>query len=85
MEIYESVKFFVDYARGKPNTQSGSKKADFDQAFGIEGSGKYAADISAKDDPSPIRQRTSYDDEIHLASYPYSSARTDESRSPIVK
>jgi hypothetical protein len=45
VEILGSLKFFIDYARGKPNTHStriakGSdgRKLDFGEAFGVEGS-----------------------------------------------
>ncbi|KAI6141602.1 DUF300-domain-containing protein [Pisolithus tinctorius] len=49
VEIVGSLKFFVDYIRGKPSTHSGrradaefvnnhNKRMDFGQAFGVEGS-----------------------------------------------
>lgn len=49
VEILGSLKFFVDYVRGKPSTHSGrrvdaefvnnhNKRMDFGQAFGVEGS-----------------------------------------------
>ena len=95
MEIFGSLKFFFDFARGKPSTHSGrrpdaaivnnyNKRMDFGQAFGIDGS-RYPADVaSTSHDPSDLRPRASYDEEIHLAPYPYSDLRGADSASPIV-
>lgn len=93
MEIFGSLKFFVGH--GKPSTHStrrpdaaavnSYKRMDFGQAFGVDGS-KYPADVvSTNRDPSAIRPRTSYDEEIHLAPYPYSDPRNAESGGPIVQ
>lgn len=96
VEIFGSLKFFFDYARGKPSTHTGrrpdaaivnsyNKRMDFGQAFGVDGS-KYPADlVSTSRDPSALRPRASYDEEIHLASYPYSDARRADSVSPIIE
>lgn len=97
MEIFGSLKFFVDYARGKPSTHSGrrpdaaivnnyNKRMDFGQAFGIDGS-KYPADMvsTSYDDPSAVRPLASYDEEIHLSPYPYGDLRNTDSGSPIVQ
>lgn len=92
MEIYGSLKFFF----GHGPTNSGrrpdaaivnnyNKRMDFGQAFGIDGS-KYMADaVSTSRDPSALRPRASYDEEIHLASYPYNDPRSTDSMSPIVE
>ena len=96
MEIFGSLKFFVDYTLGKASTHSGrrpdaaivnnyNKRMDFGQAFGIEGS-KYTADmVSTSLEPSTIRPRASYDEEIRLAPYPYRNLRSADSESPIVQ
>lgn len=96
VEIFGSLKFFVDYARGKPATHSGrradaaivnnyNKRMDFGQAFGVDGS-KYPADmVSTGRDPSAIRPRASYDEEIHLASYPYNDPRSADSANPVAR
>ena len=96
MEIFGSLKFFVDYTRGKPSTHSGrrpdaaivnnyNKRMDFGQAFGVDGS-KYPGDmVSTGGDPSAIRPRASYDEEIHLVPYPYNDLRNADSASPIAQ
>lgn len=96
MEIFGSLKFFVDYARSKPSTHSGrrpdaeivnnyNKRMDFGQAFGVDGS-KYPADmVSTRGNPSSIRPLASCDEEIHLAPYPYSDPRNADSANPVVQ
>jgi len=69
MEIFGSLKFFIDYARGKPNTRGqlriadhehGKVPATFGEAFGIEGY------VSSK--ASPVG-RDSFDESIGLRAY----------------
>jgi len=95
VEIFGSLKFFADYARGKPSTHSGrrpdaeivnnyNKRMDFGQAFGVDGS-KFPVDMVNRGDPSSIRPLASCDEEIHLAPYPYSDPRDADSASPIVQ
>lgn len=93
MEIFGSLKFFFGSARGKPSTHSSRridaanvnnyKRMDFGEAFGID-DGKYPADMVSTSHPSAIRPRASYDEEIHLAPYPYNDARNADSISPMV-
>ncbi|KAF8552685.1 DUF300-domain-containing protein [Imleria badia] len=96
VEIFGSLKFFVDYARGKASMHSGrrpdaaivndyNKRVDFGQAFGIDGSKYPAAMDSTSCDPSAVLPRASYDDEIHLSPYPYSELRNADNGSPIVQ
>ncbi|KAH7925788.1 DUF300-domain-containing protein [Leucogyrophana mollusca] len=95
IEIFGSIKFFFDYARGKPSTRSGrrsdtsfannpSKKMDFGEAFGVSGSSTYPRPQKANSlGESAIRPRPSYDEEIRLAPYPYQDRRNADSSSPI--
>jgi len=95
VEIVGSLKFFLGCARGKPSVHSGRrsdaafvnnyKSMDFGQAFGVNDS-KYPADmVSTNDNPSAIRPRASYDEEIRLAPYPYSDVRSAGSRSLMIQ
>lgn len=61
VEIWLSLRFFYDYARGKPYTSSKMhNRTDFGEAFGVEGH-------SSKSRPPPTRN--SYDEDIRLAPY----------------
>ncbi|KIJ62456.1 hypothetical protein HYDPIDRAFT_182786 [Hydnomerulius pinastri MD-312] len=77
VEIFGSLKFFFDYARGKRSTHSGrrpdaeivnnyNKRMDFGQAFGVGGS-TYARPTKT----------------VIGAPYPYSDSRNADSASPI--
>ncbi|KAF5345730.1 hypothetical protein D9757_013300 [Collybiopsis confluens] len=78
LEIWGSLRFFIDYMRGAPETHSSeTMKPNFAQAFGLSsgrsGYIKQGYDIrnrTSKHDPSrPTRE--SYDEEIRLAPYSY--------------
>lgn len=56
---------------------------DFGEAFGVEGS-KYPVDMVSTSHPSAIRP-ASYDEEIHLAPYPYTEIHNADSTRPIVR
>ncbi|KAG0696491.1 organic solute transporter Ostalpha-domain-containing protein [Suillus ampliporus] len=73
-EIWGSFKFFFDFARGVPSTHS-SKKADFAQAFGIDG-----RSVAGGNKPQLIHDEES----IRLAPYPYSDTRNADSASPVL-
>ncbi|KIY62145.1 DUF300-domain-containing protein [Cylindrobasidium torrendii FP15055 ss-10] len=68
-EIYLSMRFYVDHARGAPQVQAArpDNRADFNEAFGLEGYGTAAAGGGK----ARSRQfaRPSYDEEIRLAPY----------------
>ncbi|KAF8879061.1 organic solute transporter Ostalpha-domain-containing protein [Infundibulicybe gibba] len=71
LEIYYSLRFFIDYARGKPSAHGhghrvqtdihGTSRMDFGEAFGQPNSSE-SADRNR-------RVRTSYEENIHLAPY----------------
>ncbi|KAF8123588.1 organic solute transporter Ostalpha-domain-containing protein [Boletus edulis] len=85
VEIVGSLKFFLGHSGGRSDAAivNNYKSMDFGQAFGVDG--KYPADmVSTNDNPSAIRPRASYDEEIRLAPYPYSNAHNAGSRSPMV-
>ena len=50
-EIWGSLKFFIDYARGKPGTHTPKKdKSTFGQAFQVEGYSDYPRTVSSNYD-----------------------------------
>ncbi|KAH7914889.1 organic solute transporter Ostalpha-domain-containing protein [Hygrophoropsis aurantiaca] len=79
IEIFGSLKFYVDYARGKPSARSGRrtdipftnnprKKMNFGEAFGVSGSSTYAKPQKAGSLTAP---------------YPYQDTRNADSSSPL--
>ncbi|KAG1723155.1 organic solute transporter Ostalpha-domain-containing protein [Suillus lakei] len=71
-EIWNSFKFFFDYARGAQSTRSrSSMKVDFGQAFGLGGR-------SVADGNESLTQKS-----IRLAPYPYSNTHNADSVSPV--
>lgn len=72
MEIINSLRFFVDYMRGKPNTSSKSTreggKVSFGDAFGISRTSK---------EPTPVQPmvppEASTEDANLLGPYPFAS------------
>jgi len=80
LEIWQSLKFFVDYMRGVPETHGQlATKPDFAQAFGISSGRanyiKHGADggssSRASEYDSSRPGRVSYDEDIRLAPYSY--------------
>jgi hypothetical protein len=78
IEIFGSLKFFVDYARGRPNTHShdhhvstdigGRSKMTFGQAFGVSSATAHAPSLSLERE----RQVTESEN-IQLTPYPFAS------------
>ncbi|EIW74213.1 DUF300-domain-containing protein [Coniophora puteana RWD-64-598 SS2] len=83
-EIWGSMRFFFAYALRRPGTHTPNRdnRPDFGEAFGVDGAyRKPLAETGAVggiggggEFPIAIRPRTSYDENIRLAPYPYTSA-----------
>lgn len=74
IEIFGSLKFYIDYLRGKPGTHgvrnvdaNGAPKATFGEAFGVDAAPRYP--LSSKSASTPHPTRRSDDEGIRLAPY----------------
>ncbi|KAI0933206.1 hypothetical protein AcV7_004742 [Taiwanofungus camphoratus] len=91
-EIVSSLRFFVDYFRGKSYTRSRGMvvdsegkmhpKMDFGEAFGIAASGS-PYDPRSASESAGMRSRMSYDDNIRLAPYSYANRTADSPPSSV--
>ncbi|ESK97064.1 transmembrane protein 184c [Moniliophthora roreri MCA 2997] len=87
MEIWGSIKFFIDYYRGVPTAHGHghlSDRPNFAGAFGIASGSHYskpstrmaAGGSNGSSEYAPARARMSYDEDIRLAPYHYGDAST---------
>ncbi|KAF9456290.1 DUF300-domain-containing protein [Collybia nuda] len=85
LEIIGSIRFFIEYTRGKPHTRGHGHRMDgnetdkmgFGEAFGVSTSHAAVATSPPSEFLGGSRNaaRPSYDEHIHLASYPSYPAR----------
>lgn len=92
MEIITSLRFFIEYARGKPHTRghghrtAGDEhdKMGFGEAFGVSTSHAVVATSPSSEfvGGGGRARQASYDEHIHLAAYPSYPARGSPPHSP---